>query len=588
MQNDESNIYEDGSVFVKDKKIIVNNPIENGKYPIISPALKGTLIINGQIVNRPIMVKEEDIIEFIEYRIPFKRNIDISYNKDNTEAYISITYEKEVIYTLKDSNKSKNLLLLVEENDGEYPPIITKEELISLFKKENITYGILDNVISEIINKREINKIIFAKGKKPIAPIEDKIKIFFASNRRLSEVENEEKIDYRNFNTITSVKDNEILAEIIKGENGVDGIDVFSQIIKAKQKRKIVFTAGSGARIRDNIVTSTMGGKPNFKNNTIWVEPIYILNKDVTIETGNIKFPANVEINGKITEGMKVYSGGSLVIKGGVFSSDIEAKNSTIIKGNIVNSNIKIGGTNLNKSQRIDILKSLRENLSLIITNINYLNDNNLIDKSIGIGAIIKSLIETKFKSLAKTLIKVISCTAKDGCNNSEVIKLVKMKLIGAAPSGIKEISEIEEIIYKIDEELSELLKDVIVEADLNIDYAQESKIDVLGSINVCGNGLFTSELTSTQNIIFSTQNGVCRGGYLKANKMIKVSIVGSESGVFTNLEVEKDGHIYIDLAYHNTTFIIGNKKYILEKPSKNIHVYIDKDGSLAVDKLLL
>lgn len=588
MQNDESNIYEDGSVFVKDKKIIVNNPIENGKYPIISPALKGTLIINGQIVNRPIMVKEEDIIEFIEYRIPFKRNIDISYNKDNTEAYISITYEKEVIYTLKDSNKSKNLLLLVEENDGEYPPIITKEELISLFKKENITYGILDNAISEIINKREINKMIFAKGKKPTEPIEDKIKIFFNSNRRLSEVEKEDKIDYRNFNTITSVKANEILAEIIKGEDGTHGIDIFSQIIKGKKRKKISFTTGNGAKIKDNIIISTIDGKPNLKNNTIWVEPIYILNKDVTIETGNVKFPANVEINGKITEGMKVHSGGSLVIKSGVFSADIEAKNSTIIEGNIVNSNIKIGGTNLNKSQRIDILKSLREDLSLIITNINYLMDNNLVDKTIGIGVIIKSLIETKFKSLSKTLIKVISCTAKDGCNNSEVIKLVKMKLIGAAPSGIKEISEIEEIIYKIDEELSELLKDVIVEADLNIDYAQESKIDVLGSINVCGNGLFTSELTSTQNIIFSTQNGVCRGGYLKANKMIKVSIVGSESGVFTNLEVEKDGHIYIDLAYHNTTFIIGNKKYILEKPSKNIHVYIDKDGSLAIDKLLL
>lgn len=588
MQDIEKDMGQDGSICVRDKKIIVKNPIGNGEYPIITPPGKGNLLVNGEIINRPIKVKKEDAIEFIEFKVPAKRNIDISWNKEKTEGYISITYEKEIIYSLMDSSKSISLTLEVVEAEGKYPPIISKNELEQEFNKAKITYGIIEDAILKASSSREIKNLLFAKGMPPKPPIEDSIKIFFNTNKRAINFEDDEKIDYRNFNSITSVKANEVLAEIIKGENGVNGINIFSQIIPGKQKKKSNFNASNGAKLKDNIITSTIDGKPNFKNNTVWVEPIYILNKDVTITTGNIKFPANVEINGKVTEGMRVVSGGSLVIRGGVFSADIEAKNSSDIIGNIVNSNIKIGGTNLIKAERINILKSLREDLYSLFVNINYLNENNLIDKNIVVGFIIKSLIETKFRNLSKILIKVIACTAKDGCNNSEVLKLVKTKLIGAGPSSIKDISEIEEIIYKIDNELSELEKDAIIEANLNIEYAQESKIDVVGNINICGKGLFTSELNSTKSIIFTTDKVICRGGHLKAGEMIKASIVGSESGVFTNLEVDKRGEIYIDLAYHNTTFIIGNKKYILDKPSKNIHVYIDKDGSLAVDKLLL
>ncbi|MBS5951639.1 MAG: DUF342 domain-containing protein, partial [Clostridium sp.] len=140
----------------------------------------------------------------------------------------------------------------------------------------------------------------------------------------------------------------------------------------------------------------------------------------------------------------------------------------------------------------------------------------------------------------------------------------------------------------KVKEELDELERDSIVLSDLTIEYAQESTINVLGNIHIIGKGLFTTTLDASDSIVFDYENSVCRGGYLKAGKLIKASTIGSEAGVITSLEVEKSGEIYVNIAYHNTTFIIGNKKYILDKPSKNIHVYVEKDGSLAVDKLLL
>lgn len=578
----------DGSISVKKGEIIVKNPINKGEYAIVSPASKGSLFINGKKVNSPMTVKEEDKIEFKEENILAKREISFTYNEDKTEGYISINYLKGINYTLKDLKESKNLTLDIDERDGEYPPIVTKREIQEELLRAGITFGIDEEALELITKNREAEKVLIAKGIKAKPPIDDKIRIFFKNEKKSYDSESQDQIDYRNFNPITSVKANELIAEIIKGENGVDGKNIFSKTIFGKAKKNIVFSTGYGARLKDNLIYSTIDGKPKFYKSTFLVEPIYILNKDVSIATGNIKFPSNVEINGKVNEGMKVISGGSVLVKGGTFSSEIEAKSNSKILGNIVDSTIKIGGTNLVKANRIKYLKILEEDLKVLSTNTKYIKANNLVKKGISDGIIIKSLIETKLKSINKILIKIISASMQDNCCNSEVVTLIKGKLLGLGPSRIKDVSELDEIAYKVKEELEELERDVIVLSDLTIEYAQESTINVLGNIHIIGKGLFTTTLDASDSIVFDYENSVCRGGYLKAGKLIKASTIGSEAGVITSLEVEKSGEIYVNIAYHNTTFIIGNKKYILDKPSKNIHVYVEKDGSLAVDKLLL
>ena len=578
----------DGSISVKKGEIIVKNPINKGEYAIVSPASKGSLFINGKKVNSPMTVKEEDKIEFKEENILAKREISFTYNEDKTEGYISINYLKGINHTLKDLKKSKNLTLDIEEREGEYPPIVTKREIQEELLRAGITFGIDEEALELITKNREAEKVLIAKGIKAKPPTDDKIRIFFKNEKKSYDSESQDQIDYRNFNPITSVKANELIAEIIKGENGVDGKNIFSKTIFGKAKKNIVFSTGYGARLKDNLIYSTIDGKPKFYKSTFLVEPIYILNKDVSIATGNIKFPSNVEINGKVNEGMKVISGGSVLVKGGTFSSEIEAKSNSKILGNIVDSTIKIGGTNLVKANRIKYLKILEEDLKVLSTNTKYIKANNLVKKGISDGIIIKSLIETKLKSINKILIKIISASMQDNCCNSEVVTLIKGKLLGLGPSRIKDVSELDEIAYKVKEELEELERDVIVLSDLTIEYAQESTINVLGNIHIIGKGLFTTTLDASDSIVFDYENSVCRGGYLKAGKLIKASTIGSEAGVITSLEVEKSGEIYVNIAYHNTTFIIGNKKYILDKPSKNIHVYVEKDGSLAVDKLLL
>ena len=589
MEENSNKTYDiDGSVAVSNKEIIVKNPKKNGKAATIYPPKKGRLLLNGETVNRPTKVTEKDKIAFEEFTENGKRMINISLSSDKTEAYMQIEYVKEKVYLIKDKMETDNLEVEVYERDGEYPPLITEKEIYDHIKSYGINYGIDKDSISLLENDMNLNKILIAKGIKAIPPREDELKILFIEEKDKEINENSIKIDYRDINYITSVKENEVLAEIIKGENGINGINVFSEIIFSKPKKTVSYTAGQGCKIVDDKFISTMPGKPSFNKTSVWVEPIYILNKDVTISTGNINFSANVEINGKVTEGMKVNSGGTLSIKGGVFSSEIKADKSTKISGNIVNSTVNIGGLNLIKEERIQSLIKLKDELSSLFNNLIFIKEKNIVRNNITDGMMTKTLIETKYKNIPKIAIKIMSCTLQDNCYSSKVVKLAKKKLLGAGPSNIKNIIEIEEILNEINKELEDLEQESIVKCDLIIDYGQESKINAMGDIIVTGKGLFTSQLYSTNNIIFQEKSSVCRGGQLKAVKGIYGTTIGSDSGVVTKIEVDSHGEIKANIAYQNTIFIVGNKKYILDKPSKDIHIYEAEDGSLAIDKLLL
>jgi len=512
----------------------------------------------------------------MEERVPeksseVKKNINIKFNSDKTEAYITITYQDE-----GEDLSNKNL-----------PELISEDEIIQYLNSYGIKYGILQSAIDYIKNNREVNKVIIAKGQKPKPPIEDSLNILFNCDKKLDIDETKDKIDYRSINYITSVKENEILAEIIIGEDGVNGINVFSEIIPSRSKKAIEFKAGQGCKLVDNKFISTIAGRPNYNKKSVWVEPIYILNNDVNLSSGNINFPANVQVNGKVSDGMKINCGNSLFVKDGVFNSVIKANNSSKIEGNIIGSTIEIGGIDLIRQERIDLLNELKDKIESILANFEYLKNNNLIKADVSEKMMIRLLIETKYKDISKLSVKIISNFSRD-YNKSDIVKIVRNKLLGTSIANINSIKELEELLEKVNDELNELNEEAKISIDLIMDYGQESDIKAAGDIVITGKGLFTSHLYAKDNIKFTSKNAVCRGGHLKAGKGIFATIVGNESGVVTQLEVEKKGEIKVDIAYQNTIFIVGNRKHILDKASKNIHVYLDKDGSIVINKLLL
>lgn len=576
-----------GTVEVKSGKIIVINPVGYGEYAKVIPDDNGKLYINGNEVTKTSIVREEDEIIFTRDGINGKRNININTNEDNTEGRISIDYEAGLKYEIKDKVRDYTLKLELKEVQGELPPLFTSKKIIEYLNTNGIIFGLEREAIKLVEESRDIKELCVARGLSAEEAVQDKLKVILKTNKWNKNEDTMENIDYKNIISIESVKKGDIIAEIIRGRIGKDGVSIYNKKIKTTPYKEKKFRIGSGCKIEENKIIATIDGNPSIRNNIFNVKKLYTVNGDVDIKSRNIIFIGDVYVHGKVTEGMSIIAN-SVNIAGGSFKSNIKVNDSSSILGNIVNSEIKIGGQDLVRQKRMQEFLLLKEQLESLLENINFLKGKKLIDDNVVNGNLIKTLIESKYKAIPKNCIAIIGLELSSSEPKEKLVSVFKEKLIGRGPLNIKTYSEIKDIIEMLNVEIELLELENSLSSDLTIEYCQESNIEVLGNVLVTGRGSYTSEIFAMENIEFTQKDSVCRGGHLKADKFIKLKTVGSIAGVETKLEVDKDGHIYADIAYQNTMFIIGKNKHILLKHSKDVHAYRDKKGELIIDKLNL
>jgi len=165
---------------------------------------------------------------------------------------------------------------------------------------------------------------------------------------------------------------------------------------------------------------------------------------------------------------------------------------------------------------------------------------------------------------------------------------LLKIKILDIGTLNIRNYLELNDAVTIIDSKILVLDMDLTLPVNVLLDYCQDSVIKSSGNIILTGKGEYVSQIVATDSIIFQKDKSLARGGVLKAGKEIKCKIVGGSGGVSTKLIVESHGQIWAEIAYQNTRIVIGDREYVLDVPSKNVHAYIDEAREFIVDKLQL
>lgn len=576
-----------GTIEIKNGKIIIKNPSTGGRPAVISKINNIILTVDGEKVSLRVNVYEESTIEVSLTESESKRHLDLKTSVDNMEAYISIMYKPKVTYKLKDVKPTHSLSMEIEIKDEIMPPKFTESEIKNELLKINIKYGILKMNMMKCEKENEISKLLIANGKKIIEAIDDKLEIKYIGAEK--HYDNEEDIDYKAIGTVAGVEKGQVLAILHLGKNGEDGIDITGKIVKVKNAKKIVLGVGEGCELSDeNTVVATSKGRPSVKGSTFFVYKSYEISGDVELKTGNIQFVGDIVINGSVREGMKVEAGNSILVKNNVAEAEITASGDVIVKGNVIHSNIAAGKEDVLTLEYLSDLKSMKEDLTKLIDSVKQVKEINLIKKNNSDGELIKILLESKFKRLPKTSIKVVERILKDQNTEDELAHILKRKILNLAPLNIDDYEELYDVLTVIDNKIEKLEMNLTLPVNIVIDYAQDSIVKSSGNIIITGKGEYVSEIVASNSVIFKNEKSLARGGIIKAGKEIKCKIVGGLGGVSTKLIVEKHGQIWAEIAYPNTRFIIGDREYVLDVPSKNVHAYIDDDRELIVDKLLL
>ncbi|UZP05045.1 FapA family protein [Clostridium botulinum] len=582
--NEEINEINDSSIQVENGKIIVK-----GKGNLTIRSCKGiTLYINGQCCERGkfYSVSEDDKVEHKNKIISSDRKMNLNISKDRMSVYISIEYVPEYEYELIDSKASKSLTLRSRKKIKKECEKYTVKDILTALIQFKVSHGIIYEEIVKVCNGTNNEEIVIVKGSLPIDDKEDEIKIYFdtAEKNILDENDVNQKVDYKNLKSFSNVNEGVILAERILGYSGKNGKDIFGKQIKRKIARNKPLKVGRGCKIENNKVISTKVGRPMVQNGIFTVNTLYSVN-DVDIKSGNVNFIGDVEVNGAVQDGMKVFCKGSLTVKKDITSANVKVKGYIDVKGNVINSIVLAGGYDLEKNIYLDNLKKYYTELEGLTLSLRKLL---LKSPHRKLGELIKILIENRYKSIPKLSMDILAYNIASGYQNEEVLDFIRNKIIGLNNYNIVSIGELDTFIEIVKEELEYLGDDFEIPVDVNLKYTQNSNIICTGNIIITGNGSYISTLRAFNTIEFLMPNSVVRGGSLTSKKALILKNVGSESGVITKLQVDNDGIITANTAYNGTMFCFGRKKRLLKESGRNIKAYLNKDGQIEIEMFKL
>ena len=581
-----------GTIKISNGNFIIKDPLEGREAALIAPSRTARIIVDGVEITSKKEVFQKSIIELIYEENTASRDLNIETSSEKFEAYVTVKYIPKDTYKIKDTGESHVILVEASVVGKQYPPIYTESEIEEELRKQKINYGIIKENFKKCADENGTVKTLIAKGIVTLDDEDDVIESKITAGLDSKHLVNDEKgdVDFKSIGFVSAVEPGDILAIIHRGKDGKDGVDIFGKQKKHKKGLRVKINVGPGCEFKDdNIIVASIEGKPCVKGNTFLVYKVHEVQGDVDIKSGNIKFVGDVLVSGNVKEGMKIEAGNLVEIEKNVERANITAIGDIVIKGSAIFSKISAGGSDVKNLKQIENMENLKTQLTSLMETVEQIKKFNLLGNNVLDGEAIKVLIENKFKQVPKIGISIIAnCDATRGVHEQTVVALIKQKLMGLGPLSIKNYWEIDDILKLADENIQELNYSLSLPVSIKLPYCQECIISSSGDITFTGNGEYVSNITANGNIYFENPQSVARGGELKAKNEIRCKKIGSAGGVITKLSVEKDGHIWSDMAFQNTQFIIGSRKYDFDYPSKGIHGYLDEKGEIVIESLKL
>ena len=254
-------------------------------------------------------------------------------------------------------NVSKDLLevrgdFFPSSNDG-LP--ITQEYIDSLLAENNIRYGVqtdtINNASEECANTNAvIRDVLIARGEPPFNEIPEYMQLNpLLEQKAPVEAKETDSVDHKARSPFVIVKKDMALAKLKRLKPGINGVNVHGDIINYYVTHpEGVLSGGENTRMDDRYLRSNIDGQLLITKKVVSVRDNLVIAGSVGYGTGNIIFPGNVEIHGEVSDGFKIYAGGSVTIKQTFDVTDAVMKGDLNVAGGIIGRGVamvKVGGS---------------------------------------------------------------------------------------------------------------------------------------------------------------------------------------------------------------------------------------------------
>ena len=213
---------------------------------------------------------------------------------------------------------------------------ISFETFQSVLRNNRVVYGIDEEYLRSFADRPIYKeKIVVAEGLKPVNGANAYIKYNFETDQnriKLREGANG-RIDFKDINIIQNVVADQPLAIKMPPEKGVDGRTVTGKFIPSTNGKDIPLPVGKNVRVGpdDATIIADINGQVVLVSGKINVEPVYLVQGDVNLKTGNIIFLGTVIIKGSVEDGFSVKAAGNIEVNGTVAKAELDAEGDIIV-----------------------------------------------------------------------------------------------------------------------------------------------------------------------------------------------------------------------------------------------------------------
>ena len=221
---------------------------------------------------------------------------------------------------------------------------ISIETYLSFLRNNRVLFGVNEEALRNFADRPVYKeKYAIAEGLRAVNGQDAYIQYNFETDQskiKLREGSNG-RIDFKDLNIISNVVENQPLAKKIPPERGVSGRTVTGKVIPARDGRDISLPVGKNVHVGNegDTIVSDISGQVVLVGGKINVEPVYTVQGDVNLKTGNIIFLGTVIITGNVEDGFSVKAAGNIEVNGTVEKAELDAEGDIIVHQGVTGKN---------------------------------------------------------------------------------------------------------------------------------------------------------------------------------------------------------------------------------------------------------
>lgn len=547
----------------------------------------GKLVYREQEMKHTFEIEKGCMLEFYPLMIEGEFSWEINILPQGVKAVAKVKRKKGGRYVLKEEiPKSTELILenyAVWEPQPDSEEFLGESKLMTELTAKGIVHGIKPNIWAEFLQTDGEREIVIAEYTPPVPPVHADI-IDLVENVQIENENDKKNIDFFASKIRICQKD-EVLARKIPGKEGIPGKDIFGKTLPVLKMKDLILRSDKNTYISpDGLeILAASPGLPIKKGSNVYaVENVYVLNKDINLETGSIDFPGDVQVGGNVTDGFRVYADGNVRIRGSVTSAEIKAGTGLQVDNNIIASKIIIGEKHVQRSKFCQVVQEVKDDLTLCLAQVRQLQK---IAENNKIGQILKVVLEKNFVPMvgkSEELEQMLNSLDSEFVNKDLVsaIRTLKHYLVGLGPLQLEDLLPLTNALQILEHFWETKGNLPSMNAGCTTNYIQKSEVICAGDF-VCQKGIYNSRINIEGN---SKILGVFRGGEISCSGDLHIWELGGASISATIVKISKNSRFTAEYCHANVRIYAGKEIVRIDEPVQKLSIYREK-GTLQVDK---